>query len=144
MNSPSIPSGPSSIRPGSDVPWLIARACAGEWPFSPKWLDTLRHPAVAKQYRREMRMFVIPDLGDRWVQIGVEIVRREARRVLGNREVKHFQVLCSRQQDFRAERHRSCDGDGCDGCRGLGVTFVVDKGEYVDLMGWVAVVHVAQ
>ena len=143
VNSRSTPSKRYLIRPGSDVPWLIARACAGEWPYRPMWLESLNHPSVKSRFKRDMRMFVVPDLEDRSVQVGVEVVRREARRVLENKEVKHFEVVCARQSDCRTEPHRLCNGDGCDGCRGLGVTFVVDRGNHVDLMGWVAVIHVA-
>lgn len=143
MNSRSLPSKRYSMRPGSDVPWLIKRACAGEWEYDPFWLKVMTHPAVKAKYKREMRMFVVPDLDDRSVQVGVEVIRREARRLLENKEVKHFEVVSLRHHDCRTEPHRLCKGDGCDGCRGLGVTFVVDKGKHVDLMGWVAVVSVA-
>lgn len=88
-------------------------------------------------------MFVVPDIRDRSVQVGVEVIRREARRVLGDREVRHFEVVSVRQEDCRAVPHQVCGGDGCDGCRSLGVTFVVDRGKHVDLMGWVAVVRCA-
>jgi hypothetical protein len=143
VNSPSQRSKRYSTRPGSDVPWLIGRACAGEWPYDPKWLTRLRHPAMRAQFQREMRMFVVPDLQDRTVAVGVEVIRREARRLLEFREVKHFEVRSSRQQDCRADPHSACDGGGCDGCRGLGVVLVVDRGRYVDLMGWIAVLRVA-
>ena len=142
VNSHSTPSKPYSIKPGSDVPWLIRRACSGEWPYDPDWYQMLGHPAIHKRYARQTWMFVIPDLEDRSVKVGLEIVRRESHRKLENKEVKHFEVAIARYDGCRAEPHTLCNGDGCDGCRGLGVTFMVDKGKHVDLMGWVAITSV--
>lgn len=71
---------------------MIARACAGDWPYAPEWLDYLRHPAVSAKFHREWQMLSVPDLQDRTVQVGIELVRKEARRILGDREVRHFEV----------------------------------------------------
>ena len=107
------------------------------------WLKYLSHPALSKRFKKETRMFVVPDLEDRSVQVGVEVIRRESRRLLENKEVMHFEVVSFRQDDCRSEPHTVCAENGCDGCRGLGVVFVADRGKHVDLMGWVAVVRVA-
>lgn len=130
------------MLPGYDVPWLISRACAGEWDYQPEWKSYLRHPSMTSKFSKESRMFVIPDLQDRSVQVGIEVIRREARRQLGNREVKHFEVVQMRQKGCRTVPHPACEEKGCDGCRGLGVMFVVDVNSHVDLLGWVAVVRV--
>lgn len=143
MISQMTPSPPSSTPSDSDVPWLIARACAGEWPYQPRWLDYLSHPALNKRYKRTFRMFVIPDRENRSVQVGLEVLRRRARQELENREVRHFEVVMKRQDGLRAVPHQVCKEQGCDGCRGLGVTFVADSTSRVDLLGWVAVVRVA-
>lgn len=136
------PSTPSSTPSGSEVPWLIARACAGEWPYEPVWLDYLSHPALNKRFKRLYRMLVIPDRENRSVQVGMEVLRRRARVELANREVRHFEMKMQRQEGMRAVPHALCDEAGCDGCRGLGVTFVADKSSHVDTLGWVAVVRV--
>ena len=138
------PSTPSSTPSGSEVSWLIARACAGEWPYQPIWLEYLRHPALKQAFERKFRMSLIPDQQDRTVQVGLEVLRRKARVELANREVKHFEVKLKRQEGLRAEPHSKCKEQGCDGCRGLGVRFVVDTTSHVDLLGWVAVVRVAR
>jgi hypothetical protein len=95
------------------------------------------------KYRREVRMFSVPDLEDRSVQVGVEVVRREAAKRLENKEVKHFEVVVKRQDGVRRVPHAMCMEQGCDGCRGLGALLMVDRESHVDMMGWVAVVSVA-
>lgn len=134
----------SSTPSESDgVAWLLGRACAGEWPYEPDWLDYLSHPALSKRFERVSRMFVIPDMENRSVQVGLEVLRRRARKELENREVRHFQVVMKRQDGLRAVPHQMCKEQGCDGCRGLGVTFVADRESRVALLGWVAVLRVA-
>lgn len=142
MNSQTTTSKPFSTLPGSDVPWIIGRACAGQWAYAPHWLRVLRHPVMEK-FRVDTRMFTVPNLEDRSVQVGVEVVRREAAKRLVNREVKHFEVVAKRQDGVRRVPHERCREQGCDGCRGLGALLMVDRESHVDLMGWVAVVRVA-
>lgn len=124
------------------MPWIIGRACAGQWAYAPRWMEILRHPVMGR-FRVETRMFAVPDLEDRSVKVGIEIVRREAAKRLVNREVKHFEVVAQRQDGVRRVPHARCEEQGCDGCRGLGALLMVDKSSHVDLMGWVAVVSVA-
>lgn len=92
MNSRTKTSQRYSTLPGSDVPWLIARACSGDWPYQPEWLEHLRHPSISARFSRESQNLSIPDFQDRTVRTGVELVRKEARRILGIREVRHFEV----------------------------------------------------
>ena len=108
----------------------------------PIWLEYLRHPALARRYERKYRMFIVPDVQDRTVQVGLELIRRRARRELVNREVKHFEVRLDHREGLRAVPHHKCMEQGCDGCRGLGVMFMADESSQVTLMGWVAVVRV--
>lgn len=143
MISAMTTSTPSSTPSGSEreVSWLIARACASEWPYRPDWLRSLRHPALSKRFERLYRMSVLPDLGERTVQVGLELIRRRARTELANREVKHFEVKIDQREGLRSIPHQRCNGQGCDGCRGLGVFFVADESSQVALMGWIAVVR---
>ena len=135
----------SLILPGSeDVPWLITRACAGEWAYVPDWLTFLRHPSVGKRYTKVSRLFLVPDMTDRSIQVAVEIIRRSAREELADKEVKHFEVVPVREHDFQTRPHEACEERGCTVCGGFGALFVPQAGSHVDLMGWVAVVNVAR
>jgi hypothetical protein len=103
----------------------------------------LRHPAFTYKFEKQSRMFVVPDLRDRSVQVGVEVIRRVARQELADREVKHFEVVSLRQHGCRAVPHTRCAEKGCDMCRGIGALFMEDPESHVDLMGWVAICRVA-
>lgn len=134
----------SLTLPGyEDVPWLLSRACAGEWSYEPSWMDYVRHPSFINRFEKISRVFVIPSFDDRSVQIALEIVRREARKVLENREVKHFEVFPIRNDGFKSVPHRKCEERGCDMCSWLGVVFVRSNTESAHLVGWVAVARVA-
>lgn len=142
MNFRTTTSRPFSTLPGFDIPWIIGRACSGQWDYAPHWLELVRHPSMSR-FAISTRMFTVPDLEDRSVKVGVEVVRREAAKRLVNREVKHFEVVAKRQDGVRRVPHEMCREQGCDGCRGLGALLMADKSSHVDLMGWVAVISVA-
>lgn len=130
--------------PGSDVPWLLSRACAGEWPYEPRWKSFLRHPSVQTRYENISRVFVVPDFEDRSIQVAVEVIRRQARKMLENREVKHFEVFPIRDEGYKPIPHRRCEERGCDVCQGMGVVFAPSEGSVSTLMGWVAIARVAE
>jgi hypothetical protein len=131
------------MLPGYDaVPWLLSRACAGEWDFAPQWRQILRHPAAAKRYEKVSRMFVVPDFKDRSIQVAVEVIKREARKLLEHREVKHFEVFPLRDEGFKPVPHKGCAERGCSMCAGLGVVFTPEKGAVATLIGWEAIVRV--
>lgn len=134
----------SLTLPGSDIPWLLARACAGEWAYEPRWKSYIRHPSFNTRFEQVSRMFVVPDFRDRSVQVAVEIIRREARKMLANKEVKHFEVIPMRHDGYKTIPHRMCAEKGCNTCAGLGVVFAPDPGAVSMLMGWVAILRVAR
>lgn len=135
----------SLTLPGSDVPWLLNRACSGEWPYEPQWLEWIRHPSLAPRFRRSARMFVVDDMEPRTVQVGVEVIRRAAKIDFGEAEVKHFEVVPSLKRGWQTIPHDDCDTLGCSECDDLGHLFLPsakdDDAAY--LMGWLAVHRVA-
>jgi hypothetical protein len=110
----------------------------------PDWLHYLRHPSVGERYTKISRLFLVPEMTDRSIQVALEIVRRSARKELANKEVKHFEVVPVREPDFQTRPHEDCEERGCTVCGGFGALFVPQAGSHVDLMGWVAVVRVAR
>lgn len=132
-----------SRLPGSDVPWLLPRSCAGLWPYEPRWRTIYRHPSVQERYERIFRYFVIPDFQDRSIQVAVELVKRMANEMLENREVKHFEVVPICVKDRRSIPHRMCAEKGCDVCSGLGILLVPDRKSDVAMVGWEAICRVA-
>jgi hypothetical protein len=121
---------------------LLPQACAGEWDFDPQWKVVLRHPVGARKFETLSRMFVVPDFKDRSIQVAVEVVKIEARKLLGHREVKHFEVFPNRVEGFETVPHRTCNEKGCDMCVGLGAVFSPQAKAVSTLIGWEAIVRV--
>lgn len=132
-----------STLPGFDIPWLMARACSGDWPYDPDWVEYIHHPSLSQRFVSESRMFIVPDFSDRSVQIGVEVIRRRARLFLKGRDIRHFEVVPQIQSGYSAVPHEACNEEGCDDCDGLGATFMEDNDSEVHMMGWLVVGSVA-
>lgn len=121
---------------------LLSRSLASEWPYDPQQIEYRKHPSMHNRFTVISRFIVMPGDDERSTQIAVEIVRRSARLRLKDRDVRHFEVIPLRLDDHTSVTHQDCRGEGCDACEDLGVLFHPSDGDYVPLMGWLAVAYV--
>lgn len=129
--------------PDSDnVVQFLSRALAGEYPYDPDQIEYRRHPSLARRTATHSRFFVVPDWTDRSIQVGINVISKNARLILNDVEVRHFEVLPLVLHDLRAVPHEECDEEGCDECNMLGQVFEEAKGENAYLLGWLAVTYV--
>ena len=128
--------------PSSNVVRFISRALAGEWPYDPDQIEYRRHPSLSQRLVPVSRFFVMPEWDERSIQTGIEVVRRHARLVLADQEVRHFEIVPIDLTDYYPVEHTECDAEGCEDCNGLGHLFIETEGAQAYLMGWLAITYV--